>query len=77
MDSLLKETRRVASRGVKMISWSETALNLEERHMGNRKGKEGWEGMGEEERELLRKVGEIAEMYKVSPFSLLLNLIPY
>ncbi|GAA5831549.1 hypothetical protein JCM5353_000433 [Sporobolomyces roseus] len=65
MESLLKETRRVAGRGAKVISWSETALRLEEKGNGRRRGKEGWEGMGERERELLTRVGQIAEMYKV------------
>jgi len=75
MESLLKETRRVAGRGAKVISWSETALRLEEKGNGRRRGKEGWEGMGERERELLTRVGQIAEMYKVGYFLLLLSRI--
>lgn len=64
LDNLLKETKRVASRGVKVISWEESAVRLQ----GGRKGRgeeEGWDGMGSEEKRLLREVAEISEMYKV------------
>jgi len=66
LESILQETKRVASRGVKIISWEEAVVGIEDDW---KKGKEeGWNGMGKEEKKLLTKVGEISEIYKVSRF---------
>lgn len=63
LDDWLKETRIVADRGAKVLSWFEGAVELE-KGARNDKG-EGWEAMGEQERELLTRVGEVCDMYKV------------
>ncbi|BGP26591.1 WD-repeat-containing protein [Rhodotorula toruloides] len=57
LDDWLKETRVVARRGPKLLSWFEGAVELEK---GARKDEgEGWEAMGDQERELLERVGEV------------------
>ncbi|GAA5945493.1 hypothetical protein JCM10213_004175 [Rhodosporidiobolus nylandii] len=61
LEEWLMETRIVAGRGAKVLTWSEGAIPLNK----GGKGGEGWEGMGIEERELLRTVGEVCDMYKV------------
>lgn len=64
LDDWLKETNIIAGRGAKVLSWFEGAVELEK---GARKEEgEGWEAMGEQERELLSRVGEVCDMYKVS-----------
>ncbi|GAA6004037.1 hypothetical protein JCM10207_006526 [Rhodosporidiobolus poonsookiae] len=65
LDEWLAETGRVASRGAKVVSWSEGAVRLSRGGDGGSEGAEGWDAMGEEERGLLRRVGEVCEMYKV------------
>ncbi|BGP34226.1 hypothetical protein JCM10296v2_006041 [Rhodotorula toruloides] len=63
LDDWLKETRIVAGRGAKVLSWFEGAVELEK---GARTEEgEGWVAMGEQERELLSRVGEVCDMYKV------------
>ncbi|BGO93787.1 hypothetical protein NBRC10512_004575 [Rhodotorula toruloides] len=63
LDDWLKETKIIAGRGAKVLSWFEGAVELEK---GARKEEgEGWEAMGEQERELLSRVGEVCDMYKV------------
>ncbi|BGP50474.1 hypothetical protein JCM10450v2_006393 [Rhodotorula kratochvilovae] len=63
VDDWLAETRVVAGRGAKVLTWSEGAVRLDK----GQRGEEGnrWEAMGEEERELLKRVGEVCDMYKV------------
>ncbi|GAA5891365.1 hypothetical protein JCM8208_002602 [Rhodotorula glutinis] len=65
VDDWLAETRVVAGRGAKVLSWSEGAVRLEK---GARSGS-GEEGedeeMGEDEKSLLEKVGDVCDMYKV------------
>ncbi|GAA5834052.1 hypothetical protein JCM3766R1_002504 [Sporobolomyces carnicolor] len=67
---LLKETRTVASRGAKVISWEEAAVGIVEvapsqGHSQGRRGREGWESMGDAEKSVLRSVGDVANQYKV------------
>lgn len=65
MEDWIRETRVVASRGAKVISWSEGAVRLE-KGSGKKedRGKKGWEGMGESEKNLLRKVQGVADLYR-------------
>ncbi|GAA5889280.1 hypothetical protein JCM6882_000694 [Rhodosporidiobolus microsporus] len=63
LDKWLAETRVVAARGAKVVSWREGAVRLRRGARADAGG-EGWEGMGEEERELLRRVGEICDSEK-------------
>ncbi|GAA6029100.1 hypothetical protein JCM8097_001594 [Rhodosporidiobolus ruineniae] len=57
----IKETTIVAGRKVEVLSWSEGAIGLEKEGTGE----EGWMGMGENEQDLLREVGKVADMYRV------------
>lgn len=68
LDLLLKETKIVASKGAKVISWEETGVKIEEseRSQRGREREMGWEGMGAEEKELLKRVAEVADVHKVS-----------
>lgn len=70
---LLKETRTVASRGAKVISWEEAAVGIVEvapsqGHSQGRRGREGWESMGDAEKSVLRSVGDVANQYKVKSY---------
>lgn len=61
----IRETQIVASRGAKIINWSEGAVKLQ-RGLGDGDGtKSGWEGMGRQERELLRMVAGVSDQYRV------------
>ncbi|GAA5823742.1 hypothetical protein JCM11251_003276 [Rhodosporidiobolus azoricus] len=61
LEDWLAETRIVAGRGTKLVSWREGAVRM---HTGgSEEGKEGWNGMGEEEKALLTEVGKISDMY--------------
>ncbi|KAM0754209.1 hypothetical protein T439DRAFT_173733 [Meredithblackwellia eburnea MCA 4105] len=61
----LHESRVVASRGAKVILWSESAVRLESNRNEKRTGADGWEGMGEAEQQFLVKVQEVADAYRV------------
>ncbi|GAA5856651.1 hypothetical protein JCM8547_005913 [Rhodosporidiobolus lusitaniae] len=61
LDEWLKETRIGAGRGSKVLVWSEGAVRL---HKGGKRSGKGWEGMGDEERDLLRRVAEVANERK-------------
>ncbi|GAA5989220.1 hypothetical protein JCM11641_006572 [Rhodosporidiobolus odoratus] len=62
LDQWLQETVTVAGRRAKVLSWSEGAVRL---HRGGKGDKEGWEGMGFDEQDLLRRVGEVCNAAKV------------
>jgi hypothetical protein len=56
-----------------VVSWPEGAFRLETGAGSSEEGKEGWEGLGREERELLNRVGEVSDAAGVC---CLLVLIP-
>lgn len=64
LDDWLAESRIVAGRGAKVLSWSEGAVRLEK---GARQVPDDGEDeeMGADEAALLAKVGEVCDMYKV------------
>jgi len=69
LDDWLAETRVVAGRGAKVLSWSEGAVRLE-RGARSAPDEEGDDKeMGEDEVRLLERVGEVCDMYKVRPDS--------
>lgn len=63
IDEYLRETRVIASRGAKIISWAEGAVRLDVDD--SKRDGEGWTGMGRSEKEFLRSVAEIADAYRV------------
>lgn len=66
VDDWLKETTVWAGRGVKVLSWSEGAVRLERgADHEPEEGEDAWLAFGEDEKSLLRRVGEICDMYKV------------
>lgn len=69
LDDYLHETRIVAGRGAKIISWPEGAVRLEKGAGEGERDKDGWDGMGAQERELLGRVGEVASSSGVSSFT--------
>lgn len=77
LEDYLHETRVVASRGAKIISWNEGAVRLEEgsgkSSEGNRN--EGWNGMSKVEREFLMKVALDANQYQVSHNSYIVSIL--
>ncbi|GAA5922161.1 hypothetical protein JCM3775_003510 [Rhodotorula graminis] len=65
LDDWLAETRIVAGRGAKALSWSEGAVRLDR---GARKAPDeddDDEEMGDDEKSLLERVSEVCDMYKV------------
>lgn len=59
----LAETRVVAGRGAKVLSWSESAVRLDK---GARRDEgDGWDAMGQQEQRPLQSVAEVCDMYKV------------
>ncbi|GJN92396.1 hypothetical protein Rhopal_005426-T1 [Rhodotorula paludigena] len=68
----LAETKIVAGRGAKVLSWSESAVRLDK---GARRDEgDGWDAMGQQEQRLLRSVADVCDMYKV--YVLATYLIP-
>lgn len=66
VDDWLKETTVLAGRGVKVLSWSEGAVRLERgADHEPEEGEDAWLAFEEDEKSLLRRVGEICDMYKV------------
>ncbi|GAA6049289.1 hypothetical protein JCM3770_005924 [Rhodotorula araucariae] len=63
LDDWIAETRVVAGRGAKVLSWSEGAVRLEKGQRGEEG--DGWEAMGGDERAILERVAEVCDMYKV------------
>ncbi|GAA6005173.1 uncharacterized protein JCM10292_005594 [Rhodotorula paludigena] len=63
LEDWLAETRVVAGRGAKGLSWSESAVRLDK---GTRRDEgDGWDAMGQQEQRLLQSVAEVCDMYKV------------
>ncbi|GAA5924109.1 hypothetical protein JCM1841_004576 [Sporobolomyces salmonicolor] len=65
LDDWLHETKVVAGRGAKVVSWSEGALRLDGKGRKEKQEGEGWEAMGKEEQEVLKRVAEVCDMYKI------------
>ncbi|GAA5843137.1 hypothetical protein JCM9279_001872 [Rhodotorula babjevae] len=65
LDDWLAETKVVAGRGAKVLSWSEGAVRLEKGARSGPSGEGDDEEMGEDELRLLGRVGEVCDMYKV------------
>ncbi|GAA5859450.1 hypothetical protein JCM1840_004621 [Sporobolomyces johnsonii] len=65
LDNWIHETRVVASRGAKVVSWSEGALVLDGKGRKGKQEGEGWEAMGEEEHEVLKRVAEVCDQYQI------------
>lgn len=65
----IRESKVVASTGSKVLLWTEAAVRIELSGNGNgnwkKGGEQGWAGMQEKERELLREVAAVADQYKV------------
>ncbi|KAL8292968.1 hypothetical protein RQP46_000662 [Phenoliferia psychrophenolica] len=65
VEDWLQESRVVASRGAKVLSWSEGAVRLEADAGPIRGEGEGWDAMGKSEQEFLKKVAGVADQHKV------------
>ncbi|BGP57123.1 hypothetical protein JCM8202v2_004763 [Rhodotorula sphaerocarpa] len=73
LEAWLHESKVVASKGARILSWSEGAVTLSK---GGtlREGGTAWESLGEEEQDLLRRVGAVSDLYRV--FILATYLVP-
>lgn len=65
VEEWLRESRVVASRGAKILGWSEGAVRLEAGDGGRPDG-EGWDALGRSEQQFLKQVAEVADKHKVS-----------
>jgi hypothetical protein len=65
VDDWIQESAVVASRGAKILSWSEGAVRLQKDKDSSHEGKEGWEGTGSNERTLLERLAKVTDQYRV------------
>lgn len=68
LEAWLHESSIVASRGAKVILWSEGAVKLS-KESGGDDAKEGWDAMGRQEQAMLRDVASVADKYKVCSYA--------